>query len=88
MIVTACDKFLSVSDKVHSINCKSCVTLYINVFIALSDLSFQNFIGVGRFRILGGPRFRILGGPRFRILGGPRFRILGGQGGAKFLAGT
>ena len=22
------------------------------------------FIGVGRFRILGGPRFRILGGPR------------------------
>ena len=25
------------------------------------------FIGVGRFRILGGPRFRILGGPR----GGP-----------------
>ena len=31
-------------------------------------------IGVGRFRILGGPRFRILGG--------------GGQGGAKFPAGT
>ena len=31
------------------------------------------FIGVGRFRILGGPRFRILGG---------------GQGGAKFPAGT
>ena len=30
-------------------------------------------IGVGRFRILGGPRFRILGG---------------GQGGAKFPAGT
>ena len=29
-------------------------------------------IGVGRFRILGGPRFRILGGPR----------------GAKFPAGT
>ena len=23
-----------------------------------------NHIGVGRFRILGGPRFRILGGPR------------------------
>ena len=22
------------------------------------------YIGVGRFRILGGPRFRILGGPR------------------------
>ena len=22
------------------------------------------FIGVGRFRILGGPRFRIFGGPR------------------------
>ena len=31
------------------------------------------YIGVGRFRILGGPRFRILGG---------------GQGGAKFPAGT
>ena len=30
-------------------------------------------IGVGRFRILGGPRFRILGGPR---------------GGAEFPAGT
>ena len=41
------------------------------------------YIGVGRFRILGGPRFRILGGPRFRILGGPR-----GGGGAKFPAGT
>ena len=39
------------------------------------------FIGVGRFRILGGPRFRILGG-------GPRFRILGGPRGAKFPAGT
>ena len=37
-------------------------------------------IGVGRFRILGGPRFRILGGgARFRILEGARFRILGGQ---------
>ena len=35
------------------------------------------FIGVGRFRILGGARFRILGG------GGG-----GGQGGAKFPAGT
>ena len=23
-----------------------------------------HYIGVGRFRILGGPRFRILGGPR------------------------
>ena len=33
---------------------------------------FDNSIGVGRFRILGGPRFRILGGPR----------------GAKFPAGT
>ena len=34
------------------------------------------YIGVGRFKILGGgARFRKLGGPRFRILGG------GGQGG-------
>ena len=36
-------------------------------------------IGVGRFRILGGPRSRILGGPRSRILGGLR--------GAKFPVG-
>ena len=27
-------------------------------------LCFSLDIGVGRFRILGGPRFRILGGPR------------------------
>ena len=32
-----------------------------------------SYIGVGRFRILGGPRFRILGG---------------GAGGAKFPVGT
>ena len=37
--------------------------------------SFQSYsIGVGRFRILGGPRFRILGG--------------GAKGGAKFPGGT
>ena len=28
-----------------------------NIFASL-------YIGVGRFRMLGGPRFRILGGPR------------------------
>ena len=39
------------------------------------------YIGVGRFRILGGQGLEYWG-PRFRILGGPRFRILGGQGGA------
>ena len=27
-------------------------------------LLIYHYIGVGRFRILGGPRFRILGGPR------------------------
>ena len=38
----------------------------------LSKQITSPFIGVGRFRILGGPRFRILGGPRFRILGGAK----------------
>ena len=42
------------------------------------------FIGVGRFRILGG-----WGGGGGGGGGGPRLRILGGgQGGAKFSAGT
>ena len=31
-----------------------------NYIIIISDIKL--FIGVGRFRILGGPRFRILGG--------------------------
>ena len=50
---------------------------------------YMIFIGVGRFRILGGQGLEywggqgleywgVGGGARFRILGGPRFRILGG----------
>ena len=54
---------------------------FVNSFIAAEDSAWQiseyhltieevfsiNYIGVGRFRILGGPRFRILGGGK----GGP-----------------
>ena len=45
-------------------------------------------IGVGRFRILGGPRFRILrGGQCLEYWGGQGLEYWGGQGGAKFPAG-
>ena len=54
----------------------SCIISIINILWH----TLVYFIGVGRFRILGGARFRILGGARFRILGGER--------GAKFPAGT
>ena len=40
--------------------------------VAVTREKIALFIGVGRFRILGGPKFR----------------ILGGQGGVKFPAGT
>ena len=37
----------------------------LHVFNSSQNKNYSNyFIGVGRFRILGGPRFRILGGPR------------------------
>ena len=48
----------------------------VTVLLVVADLWTIRFIGVGRFRILGGPRVRLLGG------GG------GGAGGAKFPAGT
>ena len=54
-------------------------TIMINLYLHCQCMQYNNksysTIGVGRFRILGGPRFRILGGG-------------GGQGGAKFPAGT
>ena len=33
------------------------------IFLTYDIKNYYLFIGVGRFRILGGPRFRILGGP-------------------------